>query len=103
MAREKGYLPTEPTGLVRKQCWWGFSTDSITLAADDTYEAVTIPAYADEVVLKSTGNFTVGESATATGFETDEIQLGISGMETLYLKGSSGQTIQILWGLTKGS
>lgn len=98
MAKKIGFQELDsnrnPTGT-----WRRFSTAQHTFTATGTWEAVTVPDFAAEVFLKSDYAFSLGESATATGAEITIIQIGITGMETIYLKGTATKTVEIVWGL----
>lgn len=73
-----------------------FLTDIVTLSGT-SYNTLAVPDNAAEVLLKGAADFTVGETNVADGYETDEINIGVAGMENIYLKGTDTQEIQVVW------
>jgi hypothetical protein len=95
----KGLLPDDMNGKLAS-CWRRFSTSKHTITTADTWEEIAVPDAAYEVVLQSVNEFAVGENSSAEGYNSVEMQLGVAGMKSIYVKGSyNGQEIKLLWGL----
>ena len=73
-----------------------FFTEKLTLSGS-SYEGVTVPSNAVEVMIKSSSDFTVAGADDEEGYSTDELTLGVGNTSSFYIKGSSSQDIYFLW------
>ena len=72
-----------------------FITESVTIAADDTWQDVNVPSTAAEATVFGTAD--IGESNSAVGFPNDEIPFGVTAMNKIWLKGTAGTVLKIRW------
>lgn len=79
--------------------WRRFRTAKHTISESDTFETVAVPENAAEAILKSDADFTIGEADDAVGFTTYYERIQLIDMSEIFIKGSAGQEIGIIWGL----
>jgi len=73
-----------------------FTTDDITISGAD-YNEISVPDNAAEAIIQSAESFYVGESSSAEGFLTVGVHVGVASMNKIYIKGTAGQHVYIMW------
>jgi hypothetical protein len=77
-----------------------FRTEKVTLS-DTGYNEINVPAIAGGARITCDNEITVGESATAAGFPTYDFDEDFLDMDQIYIKGTDGAEVTIVWRLLK--